>query len=144
MYRVTSMAAMTAMALASVLACACTPSPSGPSLTPGAPSITTTRVIAPGISEWSTGAVEAAGWVRWIDLEGGFWALADAPAAAQGSKQPKVVAVLLPGAVSVEGIAALTGDYVVASGRIQGGASIRMAGPELVVDTIGPARATSD
>jgi hypothetical protein len=84
--------------------------------------------------------VEAAGWVAWLDLEGGFWALRDGPAVVDGAKQPKVVAVLLPGAASETAISRLNGSYAVASGHIQGGASIRMAGPELVVDKISAAR----
>lgn len=97
------------------------------------------RTVDPGISQWGQGQVEAAGYVTWIDLEGGFWVLNDR-LSQSAADRPKVVAVLLPGSVSETSIAALEGAYVVASGSMQGGASIRMSGPEVMVDTIAVAR----
>lgn len=107
---------------------------------PVAASAVASRTVAPGISEWGDGQVEAAGYVTWVDLEGGFWALHDRVSKSAATDRPKVVAVLLPGTVSEESIAALEGAYVAASGPMQGGASIRMAGPEVVVNKIAVAR----
>ncbi len=134
---ITSASAIAVLVAALVL-CGCAIAGTGGG-TAAAPSVTATRTVAPGITEWTSGTVEAAGYVMWLDLEGGFWALRDGPAVVAGVKEPKVVAVLLPSAVGESQIAAFNGAYVVAGGRIQGGASIRMAGPELMVDTIAPA-----
>jgi len=114
--------------------------PGARTTSPVPPSAAASRTVAPGISEWGDGQVEAAGYVTWVDLEGGFWALQDRVSKSATTDRPKVVAVLLPGAVSKEGIAALEGVYVIASGPMQGGASIRMAGPEVVVNKIAVAR----
>ncbi len=140
MSRASAIAVTSAMLIAAALVCSCAPSAATPDSLRPATSLPASRTVAPGISEWASGTVEAAGWVAWLDLEGGFWALRDGPAVAVGVKEPKVIAVLLPGAVTETAISALNGSYVVASGRIQGGASIRMAGPELVVDKISAAR----
>jgi hypothetical protein len=141
MRRASAIVTAAAMLAVSVLACACVPSAAAPATTaPGAPSMPVTRTIAPGMSEWASGNVEAAGWVTWVDVEGGFWTLKDGPAVVAGAKPPKTIAVLLPGVVSETTIATFDGSYVVARGRIQGGASIRMAGPELVVDDLTVAR----
>jgi hypothetical protein len=136
---VTSVAAV-AMLVVTALAVACAPTGPAPVNPPPASSLPATRSMAPGISEWAGGSVEAAGWVVWEDLEGGFWALQDVPPSTSSVRQPKIVAVLLPGAVTAKVISGFEGRYAIADGRIQGGASVRMAGPELVVDRIASAR----
>ncbi len=139
MRRGSAIVVATATLVVAVLGYACAPSGATPA-TPPIGSSAATRTVAPGISEWASGTVEAAGWVAWLDLEGGFWGLRDGPAVVDGVKQPKVIAVLLPGAASETAISQLNGVFAVASGSMQGGASIRMAGPELVVDKISAAR----
>lgn len=106
---------------------------------PAAPAPIATRTIEPGLSEWSDGRVEAAGYVAWVEIEGGFWALHDRVSQSPADR-PKTVAVLLPDSVSEQDIAALQGAYVVASGQLEGGASIRMSGPEVLVDKIAVAQ----
>lgn len=132
--RVMSRSAVAALLLVPLAASACATGPSAD--VPGEPSQTASRTLAPGITEWAQGTVEAAGWVAWVDVEGGFWALEDAPRTSSSVDRPKIVAVLLPSAATEKAIEGLEGRYAVATGALQGGASIRMAGPELVVDTI--------
>jgi hypothetical protein len=108
----------------------------GPSPAPNQPSVPS------GLTRHSDGSAEATGYVAFANLEGGFWALYDRPPGPSSSIQPKIVVVLLPGAVSESAIAALKGAHVRVTGRLQEGVSTRMAGPELQVATI--AGVTSD
>lgn len=84
------------------------------------------------------GGAEAVGYVVREDIEGGFWALVDIDPGVSSTVQPKIIAVLLPGSVDEVGISALKGRFVWAAGRASGGASVRMSGPELLVDGIAP------
>lgn len=95
-----------------------------------------TRTGVGSYSADANGSVEATGYVGRSDLEGGFWALYDRPLGPSSAIQPKVLAVLLPGSVDEGGIAALDGSFVRVGGRVSGGASVRMAGPEVFVDSI--------
>jgi len=92
--------------------------------------------IMPGYTEGTTGSAQVVGYLSRSDLEGGFWAVYDYPPAASSAHQPRILAVLLPGSVNEAGVVALNGRYVRASGRVSSGASIRMAGPEILVDAI--------
>ncbi len=93
----------------------------------------------PSLQERSDGTAMASGWVTRVDLEGEFWALtAESPRAAESSSA--VVAVLLPGKVTEACIASQQEAYVTVEGRLQRGLSTRMAGPEIVVDTISAVR----
>jgi len=92
--------------------------------------------VKPGYTTGSLGSAEVVGYLSRSDLEGGFWAVYDAPPSASSVVQPKILAVLLPGSVDEPGIAALNGRYVWAAGRVSGGVSTRMAGPEILVDGI--------
>jgi hypothetical protein len=107
---------------------------------PQAPSSVAPRTMGAGISDLGDGRVEAAGYVIREGIEGGFWTLSDRPMSTSSVVQPKIIAVLLPGSVSEAGIAARENSFVVVSGQLQTGPSIRMAGPEVIVDTIAPAR----
>jgi hypothetical protein len=92
-----------------------------------------------GVGSYSAradGSVEATGYVVREDLEGGFWALQDIAPTPSSVVQPKILAVLLPGSVDEKGIAALVGSYVRVGGRLAGDVSVRMAGPEVLVDAI--------
>ena len=95
-----------------------------------------TAPVGPAYTTGAAGSAQVVGYLSRSDLEGGFWAVYDALLSASGAVQPKVLAVLLPGTVNESGIAALNGRYVWASGRGSGDASIRMAGPEILVDAI--------
>jgi hypothetical protein len=77
----------------------------------------------------------ASGWLRYIALEGGFWALtADPPGVKTDS--PIEIAVLLPNKVSKAAIASHDGSYLVAQGKLSPDASIRDSGPEILVDAV--------
>jgi hypothetical protein len=136
--------ATAAVLVAAVLIGACVSSAGTSIGAPATSALPASRTVAPGITEWADGTVEVTGYVQWMELEGGFWALVDRAAHVDGSRQPKVVAVLLPGPVSETTISTFNGSYVVARGRMQGGASIRMAGPEVVVDKLVPALPPAD
>jgi hypothetical protein len=105
-------------------------SPTSPDATP-----TGGTTQAPGLTRAASGPAVAYGWVVREDLEGGFWALVDSPPLSS-VVQPKVVVVLLSGAVSQADIALLDGSYARATGAMADGASIRMSGPEMTVDAI--------
>jgi hypothetical protein len=109
-----------------LVACASGP-PSGP--------------VEPRYKTFPGGAAEVIGYLDRSELEGGFWAVYDVPPNASNAVEPSILAVLLPGSVDEQGIAALKGRYVWASGRVSTGASIRMAGPEILVDGIDVAMA---
>jgi hypothetical protein len=96
--------------------------------------------VKAGYKTGSLGSAEVIGYLSRSDLEGGFWAVYSLPATSSVAP-PHVLAVLLPGSVDEAGIAALDGRYVWASGRVTGGASTRMAGPEIMVDGIDAAQA---
>jgi hypothetical protein len=91
--------------------------------------------LVAGIEELGGGRVVASGWVDYVDLETGFWSVMSA-APTQSAVQPVVVAVLLPGKVTAEELENVKGTFVGAEGVLQEGASIRMAGPEVVVDAL--------
>jgi hypothetical protein len=97
--------------------------------------------VKAGYSTGSFGSAEVVGYLSRSDLEGGFWAVYDIPGSPSSVQQPRILAVLLAGSVDEGGIAALEGRYVWATGRVSGGASTRMAGPEILVDGIDVATA---
>ena len=119
----TVVATMVLLALAGLTVAGCS---AGPPAGPVKPTYTT----------GAAGSAQVVGYLVRAELEGGFWAVYDAPLSPSSAVQPRVLAVLLPGSVDEQGIAALNGRYVWASGRASGGASIRMAGPEILVDGI--------
>jgi hypothetical protein len=82
------------------------------------------------------GSVETTGYVVHEGPEGGFWALQDRPIGPSSQIQPKIVVVLLPGAVNEQQFAAAERSLVKVTGRYSDGVSIRNAGPELIVETI--------
>ena len=94
-----------------------------------------TGPVKAGYKTGSLGSAEVVGYLSRSDLEGGFWVVYSLPTTSSVAP-PNVLAVLLPGSVDESGIAALDGRYVWAAGRVSGGASTRMAGPEILVDSI--------
>jgi hypothetical protein len=80
------------------------------------------------------GRAAAYGWLTEIDLEGGTWEVVSQPPTS--SVAGGVVAVLVPGAVTTAQLDKARGVFVGAEGVLQQGVSIRMAGPEIVVDRL--------
>lgn len=93
------------------------------------------------LEKHADGTADAWGYVTRMQLEGGFWALVKVPPYQKGltaGGNPTIV-VLLPGAVSDAAIAGNQNTFVHVTGKLATGPSIRMAGPEMTVDTIEPA-----
>lgn len=90
---------------------------------------------SPGLYDLGGTRREAYGFLEQIDLEGGFWALIDAVPGAPFDEEEVVVVVANPDAVGFDW-AGHTGDYLRLEGTILEGVSVRMAGPELRVDSV--------
>ena len=134
--RYVAIAVATAVAVVGVL--------SGCSGTAGLPGVGGSSV-ATGTASYSAhanGSVDATGYVGRSGLGGGFWALYDKQPVPAAAPQPKVVAVLLPSAVSEKQIAGLKGVFVAVHGRRAGPASVRATAPGILVDSVTPV--TSD
>jgi hypothetical protein len=91
--------------------------------------------IRPHLEMVGNGRALASGWLRHIDLEGGFWALTAQPPSAMSSAQT-IIAVLLPGKVGEADIVKHNGAYLIAEGAVSTDASTHNAGPEITVDSI--------
>ena len=93
--------------------------------------------VRPGLYELAGGRVRALGVLAYRDLEGGFWAVTDAPPGLPVSPDARVVAVIANAAdlTSVD-FKALEGRSVAVEGKLVDGASIRMAGPELEAESV--------
>lgn len=95
--------------------------------------------LAPGLHDREDGTVEARGWLVRVNLEGGFWAIqATAPYSSQ-SPPPGTsnnVAVISNADEFDPNLAAAEGNYVSVIGTRFDGASIRMAGQEIVVQSV--------
>lgn len=89
----------------------------------------------PGLYELEGGRTQAFGVLVYRDLEGGFWAVVDAQLGEPNEEAP-VIAVLVGAEALGVDLAALEGGFVLAEGTLSDGASVRMAGPELLVDTV--------
>jgi len=89
--------------------------------------------LAPGIYELEDGIVQAIGTLEWVDLEGGFWALTDGTAAGDEGGN---VAVIANGDELQITLEPLEGRQVSVTGERFEGASIRMAGPEIIAETV--------
>ena len=90
--------------------------------------------LAPGLYDLADGTVQAVGTLEWRDLEGGFWVITGGTEA-EGTTG-ETVAVIANGADLESTLAPLKGLTVLATGTRFEGASIRMAGPEIIVETI--------
>lgn len=86
--------------------------------------------LAFGVHEREDGTVVALGVLEWIDLEGGFYALTGAP-----GDGGTIAVVANPQDIITE-LEAFVGSPVELQGTLVEGASIRMAGPEIAVDSI--------
>lgn len=108
------------------------PEPDDGSSTPG--DATSGLRLAPGLYDQQDGTVLAIGTLEHRDLEGGFYAIVDSTGAT--AEAGGVVAVVNnPDAFSGK-LQSLLGKGVTVTGTRFEGASIRMAGPEIVVTSI--------
>ena len=89
--------------------------------------------LAPGLYDLDDGSVQAIGTLEWVDLEGGFWAVTDGTAAGDEGGN---VAVIANGDELQATLEPLEGLPVSVIGERFDGASIRMAGPEIVAETV--------
>lgn len=115
--------------VALVAGCAA-PSGSSPAPVPGS----SAARPAAGMTDLGGGRAAAYGWLTEVDLEGGTWEVVSQPPTS--SVAGGVVAVLVPGTVTTAQLGKARGVFVGAEGVLQEGVSIRMAGPEIVVDTL--------
>lgn len=108
-----------------------------PTSTPGGSGDSTSGLPPAGLVELSGGRVRVTGVLARIDLEGGFWAVVDAPAGIELSGEEPIVAVVLLPESGMHGadLNALAGTYMQFDGTLVEGASIRMAGPEVMVES---------
>ncbi|MDF1542380.1 MAG: hypothetical protein RQ731_03600 [Anaerosomatales bacterium] len=128
------LAILFALSLAAVLG-ACSPAddPNGEdSALPDDPGAGELR-LAPGLYDLADGSVQAIGTLEWVDLEGGFWALTDGTSAGDEGGN---VAVIANGDELQATLEPLEGLQVSVIGERFDGASIRMAGPEIVAETV--------
>jgi hypothetical protein len=100
--------------------------------------------LAPGLYDLEDGTVQALGVLEYRDLEGGLWAIIGGTEA-DGNIGSVVAVVANPDEFTAE-LNALSGKTVMVTGTRFTGTTIRMAGPEVVVneiqeisDTPGPA-----
>lgn len=91
--------------------------------------------LAPGLYDQADGSVLALGTLEHRDLEGGFWAVVDGTVAADGTTG-SVVAVISNGSELESTLKPLSGKSVEVKGQRIGGASVRMAGPEIRADEV--------
>lgn len=86
--------------------------------------------LANGLYDQEDGTVIALGTLEWVDLEGGFYAITGSP---EGDGN---IAVIANADEFADELEALLGKTVSATGTRFDGVSIRMAGPEIIVETI--------
>jgi len=113
-----------------------TPPSPAPSGEPGAetPPPASGLRLAPGLYELEDGKAQALGTLEWRDVEGGFWVIVDRTGAEGGDGA--AVAVIANGAEFQDELKPLEGRQVIVTGDRLEGASVRMAGPEIEVDSI--------
>lgn len=87
-----------------------------------------------GLTDFDGSRVEAAGVLEWVELEGGFWAVTRG--ATEDDQAADVIVVLANGDEFRDELAPLEGRDVVVTGTRLDGVSIRMAGPEIEMDSI--------
>lgn len=110
------------------------PGPETPAETPDEAPPSAGIRLAPGLHEMEDGRVQAIGTLVRRDLEGGFWAIEDSSGASQSEGDN--VAVIANGDDVNDQLEPLEGRMVSVTGTRFDGASIRMAGPEIVMESI--------
>jgi len=103
--------------------------PDGGSVPPSAGS-----QLAPGLNELEDGSAQAVGTLEWRDVEGGFWVITGGTEA-EGNVGV-TVAVVANGQEFQGQLEPLDGKQVLVTGKTLDGASIRMAGPEIEIDSV--------
>lgn len=86
--------------------------------------------LANGLYDQADGSVMVLGTLEWVDLEGGFYAVTGAPG------DGGTIAVVANADEFASELEELTGSTVFINGTRFEGASIRMAGPEVVIESI--------
>lgn len=119
---------------------ASTQEPESPSPAPSESPAAGTQ-LAPGLYDLEGGKAQALGTLEWKDLEGGFWVITGGTEA-EGDVG-KTVAVIANRADFETKFESLKGKQVVAVGTKVDGASVRMAGPEIEIESIEEVAATS-
>jgi hypothetical protein len=132
--RTLTLAILLTLSLALVLG-ACSPAadPGGDEATPPDENGASGMRPAPGLYDLEDGSVQAVGTLEWVDLEGGFWAVTDGTA--EGDEGGNVAVIANADEFGDE-LSTLEGRTVSITGERFDGMSIRMAGPEIVVETI--------
>ena len=90
----------------------------------------------PGTYDADGGQTEVVGTLVYRDLEGGFWAVADAASATDAEMAPNLAVVITEDADLSASLEELSGKYVSAVGTLDDGMSIFMAGPLLYVTSV--------
>lgn len=90
--------------------------------------------LANGLYDHEDGSITALGVLKWVDLEGGFYAITGAPMS-EGDPDANIAVIANAGEFAAE-LEALTGTTVQVTGTRFDGVSIRMAGPEIAIDSI--------
>lgn len=121
------------MALA-LTACATSPKEPDVGVPPADGGAASGSRLAPGLYDIDGGKAQAVGTLEWKDLEGGFWAIVGGTES-EGNLGT-VVAVIANGADFADQLEGLEGRTVMATGTRLDGASIRMAGPEVEIDSV--------
>lgn len=89
--------------------------------------------LANGLYDQEDGSVIGLGVLEWIDLEGGFYALTGAPES-EGNADGNIAVIANP--EDFDELEALVGKTVQITGTRFDGASIRMAGPEVTIESV--------
>lgn len=92
-----------------------------------------TKAVSSGVDKGWLGGVEVVGYVE-PSSKDNEWSVYDIAPGPDSSRQPRLLATLLPGSVDAGGIKALEGRYIWAAGRGSGDV------PEIKVDGIEPAQ----
>ncbi len=130
-----ALTAVVALLALTLTACATTSAPDDP-LPPPAEDPAGGIRLAPGLYDLEDGGVQAIGTVVRVDLEGGFWALVEREG--MDGESGGTVAVFANGDEFDSELRELEGTQVSVIGTRFDGASIRMAGPEIVAEEITP------
>jgi hypothetical protein len=89
----------------------------------------------PGLTTTEEGKAQAVGTFSYVDLEGGFWRIAESASANEAQDAPTVVVIANAESLPEEPDS-YEGEYVRATGELFEGATIRMAGQEMIVEDI--------
>lgn len=90
--------------------------------------------LAPGLHELEDGGVQALGTLEWRDLEGGFWVIVGGTEA--DGNVGEAVAVIANSPEFQDELKPLEGKQVLVTGKKLEGASVRMAGPEIEIESV--------